>query len=130
MFWLLVFVAVVAALIGSMSCSKKSKMSDTLRVAIPVSPVTLDTRIATDSYGIMISRLINDGLFMTNEEMEVVPLLVDKYEQPSDTTYVFHIRRDVKFHDGTPLTAEDVAYTYNSIKDGTVKSAFRGGWFR
>lgn len=112
------------------SCSKKSTAPGELRMALPVSPVSLDTRTATDSYGIMITRLINDGLFKTNAELEVVPNLVETYEQPDDTTYIFHLRKGVKFHDGQVLTSDDVVYSYKSIMDGTVKSAFRGAFDR
>lgn len=116
-------------LVSCSSC-KKSETQDVLRMAIPASPVTLDTRLATDSYGIMISRLISDGLFRTSDELEPEPLLVERYEQPSDTTYRFFLRKDVKFHDGEPLTAADVEYTYRSIMDGTIKSAFKGAFDR
>lgn len=127
------FIAVVA--ICSMfpclsSCSKKSKGAAVLRVSIPAGPVTLDTRIATDLYGITISRLISDGLFKTNDHLEVVLNLAERYEQPTDSSYRFFLRKGVKFHNGMPLTAEDVEYTYRSIIDGKVKSAFKGGFDR
>ncbi len=112
------------------SCSRSAKTDSTLKVGIPNGPVTLDTRLATDSYGIMISRLIGDGLFKPAANLEVVPNLVERYEQPSETSYIFHLREGVKFHNGLPLTSEDVEYTYNSILGSELNSPFKGAFDR
>jgi peptide/nickel transport system substrate-binding protein len=115
--------------ICTFSCSKKTPTTGVLKVAIPAGPVSLDSRKATDSYGIMITRLIFDGLFRTDEQMNVVPNLVETFEQ-DDKTYTFHLKKGVVFHDGTPLTAEDVVYSYGSIMDGSIQSAFKGSFDR
>lgn len=47
----------------------------------------------------------------------IVPDLAERWEIPSPTVYVFHLRRGVRFHDGSELTAEDVKYTYDTIID-------------
>ncbi|OQA60072.1 MAG: Oligopeptide-binding protein AppA precursor [bacterium ADurb.Bin270] len=118
------------SMILSFSCSRSAETDFTLRVGIPNGPVTLDTRLATDSYGIMISRLIGDGLFKLTPNFEVVPNLVESYEQPSETIYIFRIREGVKFHNGLPLTAEDVEYTYKSILGSELNSPFKGAFDR
>lgn len=47
---------------------------------------------------------------------EVKPLLAEKWEVSDDgLTWTFHLRKDVKFNDGTPFTAQDVAFTYNEL---------------
>lgn len=56
-----------------------------------------------------------NGLFTLDEKMEIVPDLVEKWEQPSDVVYVLRLRQGVKFHDnptmkGREFTAEDVKY--------------------
>lgn len=52
---------------------------------------------------------------------KVIPWLTDHYEQVDPTTYTFHVRPDVKFHSGDPLTAEDVLFSYNRMKDPAGK---------
>lgn len=47
----------------------------------------------------------------------IVPDLAERWETPTPTTYIFHIRRGVRFHDGTELSADDVKYTYDTIRD-------------
>lgn len=56
-----------------------------------------------------------DGLFMLDEKLEIVPGLVEKWEQPDQLTYVLRLRQGVRFHDspvmkGREFTAEDVKY--------------------
>jgi peptide/nickel transport system substrate-binding protein len=43
--------------------------------------------------------------------------LAASWEIRNPTTYVFKLRSDVKFHDGSPLTSEDVKFTYDTIRD-------------
>src|SRR5438093_13550979 len=45
---------------------------------------------------------------------------------PDPRTYVFYLRHDVRFLDGTQLTSRDVPYTFRSLLDGTVSSIKAG----
>lgn len=78
---------------------------------------TLNPLKASDSYSLYSVYLMYDPLFTIGKDLKPVPVLVSKYENPDDRTYVFHLKKNVKFHDGTPLTAEDVKYTYDFIRD-------------
>lgn len=60
-------------------------------------------------------RLGNDGV-------TVEPNVATDWKQESPTRYVYTIRDGVKFHDGTPLTADDVAYSLNRHLDPNVGS--------
>ena len=48
---------------------------------------------------------------------EVVPWLAERWEQPDPTTYLLHLRKGVKWHDGEPFTAGDVVFSYQFIRD-------------
>lgn len=78
----------------------------------PINPIT-----AGDQYTI---ELINYALFTPllqyNEKLEPVPHLAEKWAL-SDTSVTFTLRRDVKWHDGQPVTAEDVKFTFDMAKD-------------
>ncbi|MBI2910483.1 MAG: ABC transporter substrate-binding protein [Chloroflexi bacterium] len=72
-----------------------------------------------------------NGLFMLNENMEIVPDLVEKWEQPSDVEYVLRLRKGVRFHDspemkGRELTAEDVKF--NIQRMATDRPQFFRAW--
>jgi len=58
-------------------------------------------------------------------DYRVVPWLAERWEQPDPRTYIFHIRKGVKWHDGTDFTAADVAWAYEYLRD--PKNGFRGG---
>lgn len=59
---------------------------------------------------ILASRQIYDTL-VVNEDNEIKPSIAADWEQPDDKTWVFNLEKDVSFHDGSPLTAEDVKYS-------------------
>ncbi|WP_324717338.1 ABC transporter substrate-binding protein [Carboxydochorda subterranea] len=56
-----------------------------------------------------------DGLVTRTPDGEVVPEIAESWQQPHATTYVFKLRRGVRFHNGDPLTAEDVVFTFERI---------------
>ncbi len=62
-----------------------------------------------------ILRNMYDGLFTHDNAMKVVPDLVESSEQKDDRTYLFKLRRGVKFHNGDELTADDVVFTFERI---------------
>ncbi len=59
------------------------------------------------------------------EHYRVVPWLAERWEQPDPRTYVFQVRKGIKWHDGADLTARDVEWAYKELLD--PKNAFRGG---
>lgn len=58
-----------------------------------------------------------------------IPWLAEKWELADDgMTWTFHLRSGVRWHDGQPLTAEDVAFTFLYFKDKTVQGMVKWGW--
>lgn len=99
--------------------------ADELRVAIEDRAKTLDPRFATDVFGQRISRhLIFDSLIQQDNDLEIEPQLAESWQQPDADTYVFNLRPGVRFHDGTPLTADDVVFTYRQLMDPAIASPF------
>ena len=54
--------------------------------------------------------------------MNVAPGLAERWEIPDPLTYIFHLHHGVKFHDGRPLTARDVKWTFDSLLQGKIRS--------
>ena len=48
-----------------------------------------------------------------------MPALAEKWENVDDLTWKFTLRKDVKFHDGTPFNADSVIYTITRVRDDT-----------
>lgn len=90
---------------------------DTLIVAPAADVITLNPLKAADSYSNYAIYLLYDPPFINGPDLKPQGQLVTKVETPDDKTFVLSLRKDVKFHDGTPLTAEDVKFTYDFIRD-------------
>lgn len=60
---------------------------------------------------------VTEGLFYYDVNNKIVPRLAKSYKVVNPTTYVYEIRNDVNFSDGTPLTVDDVVFSLNRYKD-------------
>jgi len=109
----------LAALAG---CRTSERDPRTVVFLIDSSPANLDPRIGTDAQSMHIDELIFDGLVAHDAAFHFVPALAMSWEQPDPLTVVFHLRPGVHFHNGQALTARDVAWTIDSMRNGTVIS--------
>lgn len=78
-------------------------------------PSSLDPHMQWNPDSYYVYRNIFDNLVTRNDAGEIVPELAESWEQLSDTELSLKIREGVTFHDGTPLTPEDVAYSVKRI---------------
>ena len=71
---------------------------------------------------------VYEGLTRYNAKFEVEPALATKWTYISPTQVRFELRKGVKFHDGTPFTADDVVFSFNRIKQpqGTMQIYIAG----
>src|SRR5262245_61827758 len=68
-------------------------------------------------------RMSFNGLIDYDPQGNIVPGLATSWKiSPDNLTYTFQLRPDVKWHDGKPLTAEDVKFTFEKILDPQVNS--------
>jgi peptide/nickel transport system substrate-binding protein len=99
-----------------------------LTFAIWQSPESLDPAVSgLISAGYVFSQIYEPLIWRMpgiKEGTEFFPGLAESWEVSDDvTTYTFHLRKDVKFHDGTPLKADAIKVTYDHIVDPNTKSA-------
>ncbi len=116
------------ALLLLVGCGGAREDSRTVVMAIENSPTNLDRRIGTDAMSERIGDLIFDPLVRMDAHYEMQPWLAISWEQPDDLTWVFHLRDGVRFHDGRPLTAEDVVWTIESMRDGSLLTSKSGAF--
>jgi peptide/nickel transport system substrate-binding protein len=116
-----VFTAIVL-LASLLSCSHKAD-PNTLVMLIESSPTNLDPRIGVDAQSERIDNLIFDDLLSRGDNLDVAPGLAERWEIPDPLTYVFHLHHGVRFHDGRPVTARDVKWTFDSLLAGKIRSA-------
>lgn len=73
--------------------------------------------------------LVYGGLLRKTPEGNLIPDLAERYEVSEDgLTYTFILRDKIYFHDGTPVTANDVLFTIQSAKDPVIKSPRKASW--
>ena len=113
-------------LCGMSGCRQQAVVSQVAVVAIESSPASLDPRVGTDAQSERIAGLLFDPLVRKDEHFAMQPALAERWEQTDALTWVFHLRPGVRFHDGRPLEAEDVAWTIRSMLDGSVVTAKSG----
>lgn len=76
--------------------------------------LTIDPALAYDQNSLSAISMIDTGLVSLNDHMQAQPQLAKSWEQsPDGRTWTFHLRPNLTFSDGTPLTAGDVAYSIN-----------------
>jgi len=77
----------------------------------------------------IVNSLIYSGLTKIDNSGNITPDLAVNWEITDENkTYTFHLRNDVNWHDGMKLTANDVAYTIEEIRDQNIKSPYFQAW--
>ena len=86
---------------------------------------TNSTRNKTSAYfSFEVLENVFDTLVEPDADLEMRPALAESWDvSPDQLTWTFHLRRGVTFHDGSPLTADDVVYTYRRIIDEELSNA-------
>jgi len=99
---------------------------DQLKIAVRGEEGTLNPYTYVSETGATIFRLVYDPLFNKSVDLIPEPWLVKEYTVSEDgLVYVFELHDNVRFHDGQPLTAEDVKFTYEYLQQ-YKKSRFSG----
>ncbi len=103
----------------------KPTPGDTIIMGSIGDATTLLPVLASDSASSDINGLIYNGLVRYDKNLQIEPDLAESWEISDDNlTITFHLRKDVKWHDGAPFTAEDVLFTYQTYIDPKVPTAY------
>lgn len=87
-------------------------------------PATLDPHLASDVPSALIVVEVFGGLVTLNPDMEVAPDLAERWEITNDgNTYTFFLRGGTAFHNGKPLTADDVKWSIERAADPLTLSS-------
>jgi peptide/nickel transport system substrate-binding protein len=100
--------------------------SKRLNFAVPVGPQSIEPHLEGADPWQRRRPLIYENLVWIDYDMQPKPQLATSWEIKNPTTYLFHLRKGVKFHNGNEMTAEDVKYSYERVMDPKVGSGGRG----
>jgi peptide/nickel transport system substrate-binding protein len=89
-------------------------------------PDTLNPILTNNLYVKDFSEMIFESLIKLDKGQRPIPVLVDKWEVSQDgLSWIFYLRNDVVWQDGTPFTAEDVEFTLKNIEDPKVNTLYK-----
>lgn len=110
----------------------KEAIGDSLVIRLGAEPGTLNPILATDAYASDVLGFVGESLLKRNmDTLELEPELAESWEESADhLTFVFRLRRNVQWHDGTPFTAEDVRYSFERILDPAVDAAHLRNYYQ
>jgi peptide/nickel transport system substrate-binding protein len=131
---------IFAGLMVASSLGLLHVLNQTLLVAVPArggmvtegivgSPRFINPVLATTDADRDLATLVYSGLLKATPEGSYIPDLAADYELSQDgSVYTVILREGLTFHDGTELTAEDVAFTIAKVQDPVAKSPQRASW--
>ena len=94
----------------------------TVTVALWADAISLDPEDTNDNLSLSIEREVYDGLLGFTPDMRLKPELATTWEvSPDAKVFTFHLRRGVKFHDGTLINAQAVKLNFDRARDGQHK---------
>ncbi|MGA1841839.1 MAG: peptide-binding protein [bacterium] len=87
--------------------------------------------LATDSASAGIAGMVHNGLIKYDKDIKVVGDLAESWDISADGLIItFHLRRNVKWHDGEPFTAQDCLFTYKKMIDPNVATPYSQDFLR
>jgi len=98
--------------------------AQTFKYANQGDALSMDPHSLNESLQLTFTGNIYEPLIGRGKKLELVPALATDWKQTAPTVWRFNLRKNVRFHDGTPFTADDVIFSYNRSRgDGSdVKS--------
>ncbi len=114
-----------AAGVAEQDLAAKEEKAGTLTIGVSQEAVGLDPHIVTAFSSMRRLDLLYSRLVRLDEQMKVVPDLAESWEIPDNLTYIFHLRKGVKFHNGRELVADDVKYSLERVLDPKTASPGR-----
>lgn len=103
------------ALLLSVLLGASTALAQGLSIAVQQEPTSVDPHFHYTAPNNQVARHIFDNLIHTDARLQPMPGLAESWRVIDDRTWEFTLRRGVTFHDGTPFTAEDVAFSFQRV---------------
>jgi peptide/nickel transport system substrate-binding protein len=109
-------IALVVALGGCLACGRpRSGPASRLDIALPYEVTTLDPHATFTLSNLAILFNFYETLVAFDPDMRLTPSLARSWENPDPETWIFHLRPDVRFHDGRALDSSDVKFSFDRL---------------
>jgi peptide/nickel transport system substrate-binding protein len=127
LFLIAVIPAVIAGLIFTGCSGAKKSKGITFTVALSEDIRAVDAGVAWNYVTNQVTNQITEGLVSFDANNNIIPELAKSWRQTDDLTYVYDVRDDIVFSDGSKMTMDDVLFSFERAKDpdgGTYFSDF------
>ena len=111
------FIRIAAAGVMSLAFGAVAQAEVTVKVAYDADPVSLDPHEQLSGGTLQFSHMSFDPLVRWTQDLQFEPRLAKSWEQIDANTTRFHLRSGVKFHSGNVMTAADVDWTFDRLKE-------------
>ena len=117
----------VATLASALALTAVSASAITVRIGNQGDALSMDPHSLNESLQITVVENVYEPLISRDANYKLTPTLATSWKQTSPTVWRFELRKGVKFHDGTPFTADDVIFSYERAKgDGSDMKSYVG----
>src|SRR5271170_5434731 len=119
--------ALLAAAIVAGAFSAPGTQAATFRFADQGDAISMDPYALNESLQLTLMANVYEPLIGRGKQLELIPVLATSWKQTAPTVWRFMLRKGVKFHDGTPFTADDVNFSDERAKsDGSDMKTYVG----
>jgi peptide/nickel transport system substrate-binding protein len=105
-----------ATLVSILAFAVAPASAQTLRYANQGDLKSLDPYTLKETTTIAHHGQVYEGLVARDKDLKIIPALAESWETPEPTRWRFHLRKDVKFHNGDPFTADDVLFSAERVR--------------
>lgn len=120
-------ISIISAGLIATACSSKAKESSNNMITVDLGAdiSTLDPQMTEDVQSTRVAYDLFEGLLTQDQSNKPIPGLAEKWDiSPDGKVYTFHLRHDLKFSDGSPITTEDVVYSFQRVADPKIASPY------
>ncbi|MDQ7957577.1 MAG: ABC transporter substrate-binding protein [Rhodocyclaceae bacterium] len=100
-----------AAVLSALAATSLIANAQTIRIANQGDALSMDPHSLNESLQLSTTANVYETLTGRNKDLSLAPLLATSWKQVSPAVWRFELRKGVKFHDGTPFTADDVLFS-------------------
>jgi peptide/nickel transport system substrate-binding protein len=127
----LIISAVFLFLVLTANAGEEPSYGDAIVSASISDATTLVPILASDSASSDVCGMLFNGLVKYDKNIKLIGDLAESWDVLEDgLVVVFHLRKNVRWHDGAPFTAKDVEFTYKKLIDPSVKTPYGGDFER
>src|SRR5690606_12140814 len=101
-----------SALVVTAMVAMGAASAQTIRIGNQGDALSMDPHSLNESLQLSVTGNVYEPLVGRDKNLNLVPALAASWKQSSPTVWRFELRKNVKFHDGSPFTADDVLFSF------------------